>query len=104
MTLDCKYIVLILSGAIFLYLFTYRLYKKMCRTGIRTIHLPLDSLEYKPDLKKFNTEKEAFLKEFNLQYGYGGKIDRIREEEYPQLKGNITAILLQVTILIHTFN
>lgn len=49
--------------------------------------MALDSLECKPDLKNFNTEKTAFLKEFNVQYGYGGKIDQIREEEYPQLKG-----------------
>ena len=82
-------------------MFTYRWYKKVCRTGIRTIHLPLDSLEYKPDLKKFNTEKEAFLKEFNLQYGYGGKIDRIREEEYPQLKGKDDFYFLDA---IYNFN
>ncbi|GBB97306.1 hypothetical protein RclHR1_02960019 [Rhizophagus clarus] len=49
--------------------------------------MALDSLEYKPDLKDFNAEKTAFLKEFNIQYGYCGKIDQIREEEYPQLKG-----------------
>ncbi|RGB28905.1 pyridoxal phosphate-dependent transferase [Rhizophagus diaphanus] len=51
--------------------------------------MALDSLECKPDLKNFNSEKTAFLKEFNAQYGYGGKIDQIREEEYPQLKGAV---------------
>ncbi|CAG8532478.1 14071_t:CDS:2 [Funneliformis mosseae] len=48
-----------------------------------------DSLEYKSNLENINTEKAAFLKEFELQYGYGGKIDQIREEEYPQLNGAI---------------
>ncbi|CAI2174189.1 11144_t:CDS:10 [Funneliformis geosporum] len=48
-----------------------------------------DSLEYKPNFENIYTEKAAFLKEFDLQYGYGGKIDQIREEEYPQLNGAI---------------
>ncbi|RIA84860.1 molybdenum cofactor sulfurase [Glomus cerebriforme] len=51
--------------------------------------MALNSLEYKPDLENFNTEKAAFLKEFKVQYGYGDKIEQIREEEYPQLKGTI---------------
>jgi hypothetical protein len=56
--------------------------------------MALDFLEYKPDLKNFYAEKTVFLKEFNVQYGYGGRIDQIREEEYPQLKGKfiLTAI------------
>src|SRR5688500_8467160 len=48
-----------------------------------------DSLEYKPKLENFSKEKVAFLKEFNLKYGYYGKIDQIREEEYPQLNGKL---------------
>ncbi|CAG8505089.1 15397_t:CDS:2 [Acaulospora morrowiae] len=38
---------------------------------------------------KFEAEKIEFLKEFAMQYGYNGKIDSIRENEYPQLKGAV---------------
>ncbi|CAG8778622.1 23413_t:CDS:10, partial [Cetraspora pellucida] len=38
---------------------------------------------------KYNTKKLEFLKEFSSQYGYNGKIDSIRENEYPQLKGSV---------------
>jgi hypothetical protein len=57
-------------------------------------------------LKKIMLKKEkaAFLKEFNLKYGYRGKIDIIREEEYPQLKGKRNCYLFQFIILILTFN
>src|SRR6266542_4128202 len=44
------------------------------------------SLKYKPNLQNLNKEKLDFLKEFPSKYGYGGKIDQIREKEYPQLK------------------
>ncbi|CAI2191488.1 13878_t:CDS:2 [Funneliformis geosporum] len=44
------------------------------------------SLEYQPNLKKLNKEKRKFLKEFSSIYGYDGKINQIREKEYPQLK------------------
>ncbi|RHZ81353.1 hypothetical protein Glove_121g71 [Diversispora epigaea] len=37
--------------------------------------------------KNFELEKTEFLREFSNQYGYNGKIDKIRENEYPQLKG-----------------
>lgn len=56
--------------------------------------MALDSPECKPDLKNFSTEKTAFLKEFNVQYGYGSNIDQIREEEYPQLKGKFVLITI----------
>ncbi|RIA94014.1 pyridoxal phosphate-dependent transferase [Glomus cerebriforme] len=39
--------------------------------------------------QKFKDEKRNFLKEFSTKYGYNGKIDQIREEEYPQLKNEI---------------
>ena len=55
----------------------------------------LNSLEGKSDL---NIEKAVFLEEFDLQYGYGGKIDQIREEEYPQLKGKHLFYLMQFKI------
>ena len=32
------------------------------------------------------SEKQTFLKEHGDRYGYNGRIDQIREEEYPQLK------------------
>uniref|UniRef100_A0A1D1Z618 Molybdenum cofactor sulfurase n=1 Tax=Anthurium amnicola TaxID=1678845 RepID=A0A1D1Z618_9ARAE len=35
---------------------------------------------------KVQSEKQTFLKEYGDRYGYNGRIDRIREEEYPQLK------------------
>ncbi|CAG8457127.1 2804_t:CDS:2 [Acaulospora colombiana] len=42
--------------------------------------------------KKFegtSAEKYEFLREFSSKYGYNGKIDSIRENEYPQLKGAV---------------
>ncbi|CAG8511216.1 10979_t:CDS:2 [Paraglomus brasilianum] len=35
---------------------------------------------------KVQSEKQTFLKEYGDRYGYNGRIDQIREEEYPQLK------------------
>jgi len=46
---------------------------------------------YKPntDIEKLRAEKREFLREFSTKYGYNGKIDYIREEEYPQLRSAI---------------
>ncbi|CAG8568512.1 9915_t:CDS:2 [Ambispora gerdemannii] len=41
-----------------------------------------------PEASKFNADKLSFLKEFSKQYGYDGRIEEIREKEYPQLKGS----------------
>jgi len=38
---------------------------------------------------KVQSEKQTFLKEYGDRYGYNGRIDQIREEEYPQLKSRI---------------
>ena len=35
------------------------------------------------------SEKQAFLDEYGDRYGYNGRVDQIREEEYPQLKSMI---------------
>jgi selenocysteine lyase/cysteine desulfurase len=43
----------------------------------------------RPNLDKLREEKRKFLKEFSSKYGYNGKIDQIREEEYPQLKNEV---------------
>ncbi|GBC00895.1 hypothetical protein RclHR1_00400009 [Rhizophagus clarus] len=50
-----------------------------------------NSQRYKPkaDMEKLRAEKREFLKEFSTKYGYNGKIDYIREEEYPQLRDAI---------------
>lgn len=52
---------------------------------------PFNSQKYKPktNKEKLRTEKREFLKEFSTKYGYNGKIDQIREEEYPQLRNAI---------------
>lgn len=39
-------------------------------------------------MKNFEFEKNEFLNDFSNQYGYNGKIDKIRESEYPHLKGS----------------
>lgn len=36
---------------------------------------------------KIRSEKQLFLNEYSGRYGYDGRIDKIREEEYPHLKG-----------------
>ncbi|CAG8630863.1 1241_t:CDS:2 [Funneliformis mosseae] len=41
--------------------------------------------KYKSNMKRIEREKRIFLKEFSSKYGYNGKIDQIREKEYPQL-------------------
>ncbi|CAG8525414.1 7857_t:CDS:10 [Gigaspora margarita] len=38
---------------------------------------------------KYSSERLEFLKEFSSQYGYNGRIDSIRENEYPQLKDSV---------------
>jgi molybdenum cofactor sulfurtransferase len=50
-----------------------------------------NSQGYKPkaDIERLRAEKREFLKEFSKKYGYNGKIDQIREEEYPQLRNEI---------------
>src|SRR3954464_337774 len=50
-----------------------------------------NSHKYKPktDVEKLRAEKREFLKEFSTKYGYNGKIEQIREEEYPQLRNEI---------------
>ncbi|CAG8544508.1 7079_t:CDS:10 [Ambispora leptoticha] len=53
-------------------------------------HLKNTDREYHlPEPSKFQTDKLSFLKEFSSQYGYGGRIEQIREKEYPQLKGEV---------------
>ncbi|CAG8606798.1 15196_t:CDS:10, partial [Racocetra persica] len=51
--------------------------------------VPNTSDPFRQIILKYNTEKSEFLKEFSSQYGYNGKIDSIRENEYPQLKGSV---------------
>src|SRR6266498_910194 len=52
-------------------------------------HYPIDDdvspPKYKPNFGKIDREKQLFLKEFSSKYGYKGRIDKIREKEYPQL-------------------
>src|SRR6266536_1979908 len=58
--------------------------------GINDKKPSFNTYKYKPksNIEKLRAEKRNFLKEFSTKYGYNGKIDQIREEEYPQL-GNI---------------
>lgn len=49
---------------------------------------PIDPAAKKVN-NRINTEKIEFLREFSSRYGYNGKIDSIRESEYPQLKGAV---------------
>ncbi|RUP43160.1 pyridoxal phosphate-dependent transferase [Jimgerdemannia flammicorona] len=38
---------------------------------------------------EYDTLRDRFLRENESTYGYGGRIDRIREEEFPTLKGQV---------------
>src|SRR6266496_1247057 len=63
---------------------------------LNTKKLSFNTFEYKPksNVEKLRAEKRNFLKEFSTKYGYNGKINQIREEEYPQLR---KAIYLDLT-------
>lgn len=43
------------------------------------------------------TEKE-FLSKFQLKYGYGNKINKLRKEEFSRLKGKLFYFCLEVCI------
>lgn len=49
----------------------------------------INSRKYGTNFERLRAEKLNFLKEFSTRYGYNGKIDQIREKEYPQLKHGV---------------
>nr|CAG8613741.1 8511_t:CDS:1 [Entrophospora candida]CAG8620557.1 2119_t:CDS:1 [Entrophospora candida] len=49
----------------------------------------INSRKQGTNFERIRAEKFNFLKEFSTRYGYNGKIDQIREKEYPQLKNAV---------------